>query len=669
MEKVFCVKYLVSSIKTVCFILIFYTLYSILNTNLFAQTPTGTENFSDRQYDQTWSCVHMEQNGLIQFGENNPRKIPKSPIKMSGVCNDSSSCEVVICALPTGPKRTEGEGRSQEPCLSVGMGGAGLSGERPQEDIPSYCYDKCWVNKDENISPELKQFFSGAVSAQAGAGHDISGDSVLAYMPYITFNSDPNLNSFPAGTFTDLEGVLHNAHGHAIYMVYAAPTNGIAPVVTLLSPLPTAKNEANNTQQLGTLSFSQTSVQVSEGNPQMCTIVLWDPYGRVFDAQSLEPLGENDAIVTLLDKDDKRIDLPTNDDSLDIFGLYNILVIKDDNYKLKVVPKTNHLFEAVDINPLYKDLFSEFIYRAGDPPFFEKATDPKRVDIPLKPIGTPYSRSIAIGRMTQKDINTGTQLIIKVTHPLSKVKVISNGKVVVEDGYGKKIPVETDKSGLWQAVIKKSLLSQYGYSIEVSKNPKYYKSGSYTKIVTPDPNHIIIDESSPVVGSNSVVTADFNPLLQYIEGYAYDKDQKIIPDAKVNIILKMDKSVYSQTTTDSSGFFTIYSKDLPFLDYYLEFVDPKTQTKVTQSTSQFVKNNDSFIKSEDLDFMKSTKNSQPIINPTTGKLNEITKAKINLKPTTTTKQIVNYKLYITIFFIFLLILASFGIVFYIQKSR
>ena len=73
----------------------------------------------------------MEQNGQIQFGENNPRKIPKSPIKMSGVCNDPISCEVVICALPTGGGRTEGEGRNREPCLSVGMGGVGINGERP----------------------------------------------------------------------------------------------------------------------------------------------------------------------------------------------------------------------------------------------------------------------------------------------------------------------------------------------------------------------------------------------------------------------------------------------------------------------------------------------------------------------------------------------------------
>ena len=487
-------------------------------------------------------------------------------------------------------------------------------------------------------------------------------------MPYITFNSDPNLNSFPSGSFSNIEGVLHNVHGHAVYMVYAAPTNGIAPTITLLSPLPTIKNETNNTQQLGTLSFSSTTVQISEGEPQMCTIVLWDPYGRVFDAQSLEPLGENDAIVTLLDKNGNRVELPTNDDILDIFGLYNILVVKDDSYKLKVTPKTNHLFESVNVNPLYKDLY-EFIYKAGDPPFYEKASDPKRVDIPLKPIGTPYSRPIEIGRMVQKDINTGTQFIIKVTHPLSKIKFISNGKVLKEDGFGKKIPDETDKSGLWQAVIKKNLLSQYGYSIEVSKNPKYFKSDTYIKIISPDPNHITIDDTATTSANSSVVTGYFNPLLEYIEGYAYSDSQKIIPNAKVSIILKADKSIYYQTTTDSSGFFTIYSKDLPFMDYYLKFEDPLTQVKITQTTTQFIRSNSSYLKSEDLDLMRSTKNNQPIINPATGQLNEIRKERNNVTPTVSTKKAVNYWSYIIIFFIFFLILGSIATIFYIIKTR
>lgn len=165
------------------------------------------------------------------------------------------------------------------------------------------------------------------------------------------------------------------------------------------------------------------------------------------------------------------------------------------------------------------------------------------------------------------------------------------------------------------------------------------------------------------------MTGYFNPLLEYIEGYAYNNNQKIIPNAKVSIILKADKSIYYQTTTDSSGFFTIYSKDLPFMDYYLKFEDPLTSAKITQTTTQFIRNNNSYLKSEDLDLMKSTKNNQPIVNPATGQLNEIRKGKNNVIPTVSTKKAVNYWSYIIIFFIFLLILTSIATIFYIRKTR
>ncbi|SRR3989339_169244 len=128
MESTLLMKKIFFSIA-VFFSLLFITYYLGSKISL-AQTPPESENFSDREYDQTWSCVHMEQNGQVQL-EKAGRSIPKSPIKMSGVCNDPISCEVVICALPTGPRRKEGEGRNREPCLSVGMGGVGINGERP----------------------------------------------------------------------------------------------------------------------------------------------------------------------------------------------------------------------------------------------------------------------------------------------------------------------------------------------------------------------------------------------------------------------------------------------------------------------------------------------------------------------------------------------------------
>lgn len=633
------------------YILVFIFVLLFFLNPIKDSAQTVDPSFSDRQYDQEWSCVHIDQDGPVR--QNTLEQgvyFPESPVRLSGNCN-GTSCEVVICAT-LGSAQKKGE-----KCHDRDL-------QMDQSEIPSYCYEHCWKNGDTNLSDELKGAFARAISAQAGAGHQFTPNQAVGFMPrLVTADSTHSLiTSFPSGQFSEIPAILENAHRHAIFLIFAAPSGSPVPTVIPLSPLPTI-NETNSTQQLGILNFSQTIIQVGDGNPQQCTMILWDPYGRVFDAKSLEPLGEEEAVVTLLDKNNNKINLPTNDDSLDIFGLYNILVIKDGEYKLKVAPKTNHSFEPVEVNPLYKDIY-EFIYKAGDPPFFESANDPKRVDIPLKAKETAYSRSIEIGKMSQKDIVGGTQLIIKVTHPLSLVKVFSNGKQLADNGYGQPIPNKTDKSGVWQAVIKKNLLSQYGYSLEISKNPKYFKTG------------IVIDNET---GSEifSKVTADFPPLLTYIEGFAYDKNQKIIPNAKVNVIVKMDKSIYYQTTTDSSGFFTIYGKNLPFLEYYLEFIDPKTQVKLIQSTYQFIKNNKDYIKSENLDLLNGTKNNQPIINPITKELNttlrnDFDSNKKDYKIKSEIKNFSNTKFFpllIIIVSIILFAALTFGVVLYIKKIK
>ncbi len=103
----------------------------------------------------------------------------------------------------------------------------------------------------------------------------------------------------------------------------------------------------------------------------------------------------------------------------------------------------------------------------------------------------------------------------------------------------------------------------------------------------------------------------------------------------------------------------------------MESIDPQTQIKITQSTSQFVKNNKEYINSEGLDLMNSTKNNQPIINPTTGELNdEFSKGELtNNSINTAKKNTNNIKILVTIFIVFTLIIGALGTLIYIRKSH
>ena len=68
------------------------------------------------------------------------------------------------------------------------------------------------------------------------------------------------------------------------------------------------------------------------------------------------------------------------------------------------------------------------------------------------------------------------------------------------------------------------------------------------------------------------------PLPSYIEGYASDKNNQIVPNAIIQIRLKNGNGIYYQTTADANGYFFIASKNLPTatlnLEFYLNFIDP-----------------------------------------------------------------------------------------------
>lgn len=161
----------------------------------------------------------------------------------------------------------------------------------------------------------------------------------------------------------------------------------------------------------------------------------------------------------------------------------------------------------------------------------------------------------------------------------------------------------------------------------------------------------------------------FNPILSYIEGYAYDKTGATIPNAKITVKLKANNKVFYKTTADENGFFTVYSNNLPFFEYYLEILNPVVGTPVKQTTSEFITFNQDYLTSEDLDLIKFTRAGKPIINPETGRENTIFSTPtpaITSQPTTgkTGSQLVTL-----ILILVFLIVAVAAILFYIIKKR
>lgn len=485
-------------------------------------------------------------------------------------------------------------------------------------------------------------------------------------------------------------GNLVGVNDHTGYYLYAEHT-----------PEPLGKGvEGEDTSQ----QQAQATLTFPAG-AENCTEIYWDPYGRIFDAVSLEPFGERMATVTLLDENGiTSLNTLNNNVLTDKMGKYNILINKDGNYKLNVVPPATHRFTADLPNEKYSDLYS-FIYKLGDPAFVEIAKSPKRVDVALTPVGAPFTRSADYindpntGRTIEytdiwNDGATYTKIALRTVHPKTIVKVMVNGVELTDDGNGNVLPETSDKEGYWLALIKKEILSQEGFTIELIKNPQYYplaqgktnffvqlidrlssllfkKVSAQQSIKISDP----VDPGQEETSGNTTVIK-FEPILEYIEGFSYDDASKIVPKARVNIKSKSNNKIYSTTTTDDSGFFTLYPKDLPPYEYYLEIVNPETGKASVQTTSEFVEKNRAYLDSEKIDLMKVTKLEQKIIDPATGKLNEIDK---NYVPPTENDQQSNAAqtknaafdpaILMIVLVIALLVVVTMGLVYYIKRSK
>lgn len=401
------------------------------------------------------------------------------------------------------------------------------------------------------------------------------------------------------------------------------------------------------TQQLGTVTFNFNEA-TDEGSITDCEIISWDPYGRVFDAVSLEPM--SDVKVTLIDGKTKTpsvMKFNSNNDFTDPRGVFNIQVENEGQYGLDVVAPLTHLFsETPNINPKYINIYSD-IYTKGKV-FQEKQGVPTHHDIPLQPVGEPYYSAVAElieGSLQVKGFSSFVNYSGKTTFPFAKVCLVGavSGKTV-----GK--CVNADKFG--------------NYSINVDKKEipfEFLEVGIY-KVDLNDVTKVNSRESR-------LRDVGYEPFLSYIEGYAYDEKGNKLTNTTVNVKLGGSGKTFSTTATDTEGKFIIYKSDLPFINYHLEYVNVKGDA-VEKTTSEFLADNRQYIKNEALDLVLGTKNSRPIVDITKD-YNGRDSQGIAQKPmeTNTDSSIGSNRLFLILLILFLLVVLVIALIFFIKKNR
>ncbi|MDH7476010.1 MAG: hypothetical protein QHH09_00880 [Microgenomates group bacterium] len=383
------------------------------------------------------------------------------------------------------------------------------------------------------------------------------------------------------------------AVNHAFYGVYK-----------IYPETPTTTSGVNSLQY-GTFEFNQDS--------SLCTSVRWDPKGRVFDSLSLEPLPE--ATIQILDEQKNLLNKP---------GINSTLVTTETGeFSFYVEPgtyyynsfKEGYTFPAGNnLNPNYNKIYYCDRDKNNNFPIYNQqypiVESGKLVhcDVPLDP-GTnrPYQSEPKLLKFGSVSLPASSNQPEKtrfsglVTHPLTTVVLVgkNNRQEIAR--------VTADKFQSWEIIIDNDKIPA-DEEIEVflikpdltqDTQGLNWKEFFLKKVLA---------QGLTQISANIT----FQPILRYIEGYAYDKNGKILPFTRVNLKMQMsDKTIYS-TQADEKGFFKIPSEVIPIFSYYLEFIPVNSSSVIKMSTADFSRLNKNYLTNQKLNLMTGTKNNQRI---------------------------------------------------------
>ncbi len=352
-----------------------------------------------------------------------------------------------------------------------------------------------------------------------------------------------------------------------------------------------------------------------------CEVKRWDPYGKVFDSQSMEPLPGVE--VTLLKRrGDTEAASYTKVEPSEVVGeFYNPLpsteaggdfnfVVPVGFYKLEV-KKAGYVFatgaDGTTPLPLMNDTVYANVYR-GEP--IEENGQIQHRNVPMDPLPgtTPFvaptiTRLSFLERVNKSNTPIQTVFDIRYSHPYTKVQFYGKNVVTGE----KRLLVEkyANAEGFLKAAIDHGGSSPEALAPdEVIDEPVAVK----TDLTQGKPQAAVSRFVSWVMGffvphvSAQVVTKTYDPVLTYVEGCV---DGGNVPSGitKVDVLQTFSNKPYTSVSTDEKGCFKIPSDQLPSVKYVLRYTRPNGQV-TTLTTGQFIAANKNYITNNKVDLNK-----------------------------------------------------------------
>lgn len=429
----------------------------------------------------------------------------------------------------------------------------------------------------------------GAIDASLPVPNKSTTPGILAVLNGPTRDNTDTLEAYIRWNFRDTSHPEYQKYLHVEKKVFA-----VYPIV------------ANSTGKGNEASLHQASLNMLTDSIKKCVSLGWDPEGRVFDAKSLEPIP--DVSIKVLDSNKQFVNQITVDNPTITKrnGQYAFYVAEGDYY-LEIVAPVGYAFTDVlsTIHPNYSFAY-ENIYKQDEliseriDTHQEKTSGiliPEHRDIALMPIGStpPLRRPLEI--LSHGEFRQEGQSIYmgSTSHPLTTL-TFKQGTTEIKTG-------AADKNGKYEIGISDSLLL-----------PNLPIQIEYVKV---DLTTLTKDKTE-----GSTKTMEFEPIVPYLEGYAYGADGKLLPNSEVSVITSQSNVVVHTTQVDNDGFFSIGSQYISLFPYYLRFYDPVKNVSFDMTTSHFSQLNNTYLKSKNISLMeekiisdnraiKSTKNSSP----------------------------------------------------------
>jgi len=369
-------------------------------------------------------------------------------------------------------------------------------------------------------------------------------------------------------------------------------------------PIPDMGTGEEKTQQVGTFSF-ETVVNQSD-----CVSLSWDPYGRVFDSKTLEPV--NKTSVTLLKKRESgAFTMMTPADLLGGSILNPQLtkedggfsfVVPDGTYKL-TVSNSDYVFpeKIINLQSNYSKIYSDIYPDQTGEEIVQKGAIQHR-DIPLKQVLVGLEPNAKLMEYFY-DLNKPTSTVIvkgRVSHPFAKIKAYSLKPDPVSQENVRyrlltKNPVSADKLGNFILRVDQSHFEPTESFGEITVEKIDLTQPSLVEKIKQWLFGFIGKVNAQTMIASSI---RLEPILNHLEGYAYDAGGEVLPNSTVSIYLNFSNKPSYQTKTDDKGYYQISSEFLPSMPYRIAYTTTAGQVVKTSTNKFIVQNSDSIVASD-----------------------------------------------------------------------